>query len=88
MLGVFNVTWQSSQGSIFGLTVFIFILVVLITTFSTVFSAGTHRHEDVPLWSYFGRDVPHHNRTKIGRVRFLTYFISAMSDVHLTLKNI
>ena len=25
--------------------------------------AGTQRPEDVPLWSYFGRDVPDHNMT-------------------------
>ena len=44
------------------------------------FPAGTQRPEDVPLWPYFGRDVPDHNRTKIGRIRFLTYFSSAMSE--------
>ena len=45
--------------------------------------SGTQRPEDVPLWSYFGRDVLDHNRTKIGCIRFLTYFGSAMSDLHL-----
>ena len=43
--------------------------------------------EDVPLWSYFGRDVLDHNRTKTGPICFLTYFGSAMSDLHLTLGN-
>ena len=38
---------------------------------------------DVLLWSYFGRDVPDHNRTKIGRIRFLTYFDRAISDRQL-----
>ena len=33
--------------------------------------ASKQRPEDVPLWSYFGRDIPDHNRTKIGRFRFL-----------------
>ena len=55
--------------------------------FST-FPAGTQRPEDVPLWSYFGRDDPDHNRTKIGRIRFFTYFGSAMSDIHLASENI
>ena len=50
--------------------------------------AGTQRPKDVPLLSYFGRDVPDHNRTKIERNRFLTYFGSAMSDMHLTSQNI
>ena len=36
------------------------------------FPAGTRRPKDVPRWSYFGRDVPDHNRTKIGHIRFLT----------------
>ena len=34
--------------------------------------AGTQCPEDVPLWTYFGRDVPDNNRTKTGRIRFLT----------------
>ena len=38
------------------------------------YPAGTQRHEDVPLWFYFARDVPDYNRTKIERIRFLTYF--------------
>ena len=36
-----------------------------------------------PLCSYFRQDIPDHNRTKIGRISFLTYFCSAMSDMHL-----
>ena len=42
-----------------------------------VFPAGIQRLEEVPLWSYFGRDVPCHNRTKIRPIRFLTYFDSS-----------
>ena len=34
------------------------------------YPAGTQRPEDVPLWPYFGRDVPDGNKTKIGRIRF------------------
>ena len=49
--------------------------------------AGTQHSEDVPLWSFFGRDVPNLDRTKIGRIRFLTYFDSAMSDLHLASRN-
>ena len=49
---------------------------------------GTQRPEDVPLWSYFGRNVPDRNRTKIGHFRFLTYFGSAMYSVHLASGNI
>ena len=36
----------------------------------------------------FGWNVPDHNRTKIGRFRFLTYFGSAMYDMHLASGNI
>ena len=50
--------------------------------------AGTQRLEDVPLWSYFDRDVLDHNRTKIGRIRFSTCYGSAMSGMHLALGNI
>ena len=50
--------------------------------------AGTQCYEDVPLWSYFGRNVPDHNRTKIGCLRFLTYFGSAMYGMHLASGNI
>ena len=56
--------------------------------FTRKYPAGKQGHEDVPLWAYFDRDVPDHNRTKIGRIRFLTYFGSAMSDLHLTSQNI
>ena len=49
--------------------------------------ADAQRPEDVPLWSYFGREVPDHNRNKIARIRFLTCFGSAMSDLHLTSGN-
>ena len=52
------------------------------------FPAGTQRPEDVPLWPYFGRDVPDHSRTKTGRIRFLAYFGSALSDMHLASENI
>ena len=45
--------------------------------------ASTQRPEDVPLWPYLGRDAPDHNRTKIGRVIFLTYFGSTLSDTLL-----
>ena len=55
---------------------------------SCLLPAGTQRPEDVPLWPYFGQDVPDHNRTKIGHIRFLTYFGSAMSDMHLASGNI
>ena len=50
--------------------------------------AGTERPEDVPLWSFFGWDIPDHNWTKIGCIRVLTYFGSAMPDIHLTSENI
>ena len=48
---------------------------------------GTQWPEDVPLWSYFGWDVPDHNRTKIVCIKFLTYFGSAMSGMHLVSGN-
>ena len=50
--------------------------------------AGTQRPEDFPLWSCFGWNVPDHNRIKIGRFRFLTYFGSAMYGMHLASGNI
>ena len=50
--------------------------------------AGIQRPEDVPLWSYFRREVPDHNRTKIGCIRPLTYFGSAISGKHLASGNI
>ena len=49
--------------------------------------AVTKRPEDVPLWSYFSRDVPDYHRTKIGRIKFLTYFGSAISGMHLASGN-
>ena len=51
------------------------------------FPAGKQRPEDVPLWSYFGLDVWDHNMTKIGRFRFLAYFLSAMYGIHLASGN-
>ena len=50
--------------------------------------AGTQHLEDVLLWSNFVGDVSDQNRAKIGRIRFLTYFGSAMSDIHLASGNI
>ena len=41
-----------------------------------------------PLWSYFGRDFPDNNRTKIGPTRFLTFFGSTMSGMQLASGNI
>ena len=55
---------------------------------SCSYPTGTQRPEDVPLCSCFGRDVPNHNRTKIGRIRFLTSFASAMSGMYLASGNI
>ena len=52
------------------------------------YPAGTQRFEDVPLCFYFGRDVPNHNRTKIRRIRFLTYFGFAISGMYLASGNI
>ena len=36
--------------------------------------ADTQRPQDAPLWSYFGRDVLDHNRTKIGRITSFSLF--------------
>ena len=44
--------------------------------------------KDIPLWSCFGRKVPDHNKTKIGRARFLAFLGPAMPDIHLTSGNI
>ena len=52
-----------------------------------ILPAATQHPEDVLLWSYFGRYVQDHNRIKIGRVRFLTYLGSAMSDINLASGN-
>ena len=43
---------------------------------------GTKRPDDIHLWSYFGQDVSDHNRSKIGGIRFLTYFGSAIYTWH------
>ena len=48
--------------------------------------AGTQRLKDVRLWSYFGRNIPDHHLTKIEWIRFLTYFASVISDIHLASK--
>ena len=61
--------------------------VLNLTKNANIKPAGTQRPEDVPLWSYFGQDVPDHNRTKVGRIRFLTCFGSLMSDLHLASRN-
>ena len=62
--------------------------VFLFLIFRGISQGGTQRPKDVPLRSYFGQDVPNHNRTKIGRIRFLTYFVSAISGVHFASGNI
>ena len=49
--------------------------------------AGTQSCVDVPLWSYFGQNVPDHFRIKIVRITYLTYFGTTMSDKHLELGN-
>ena len=51
------------------------------------FSAGTQSSQDVSLWTYFGHDVPNHNMSKIGHIKVLTYFGSAMSDINLASGN-
>ena len=40
----------------------------------------TQHPKEVPLWSYFCWDALEHYRTKIGRIRFLTYFGSANTE--------
>ena len=50
--------------------------------------ASTQRPKDIPLWSYFGRDVPDHNSTKIPHFRFLNYFAAAMYGMRLAPRNI
>ena len=47
----------------------------------STYPAGTKRSEDAPLWFYFGPDVLDHNRTKIGRIWFATFFGSSVSDI-------
>ena len=49
---------------------------------------GTQLPDDVFLWSDFGRDVGEHNRIKVERIRLLTYFGSAISDIYLALAKI
>ena len=52
--------------------------------FPNINPADTRRPEDIPLWSYFGRDVLDLNMIEIGRIGFLTNFDSAVSsDIHL-----
>ena len=52
--------------------------------FTNINPADTRRPENIPLWSYFGRDVLDFNMIEIGRIVFLTNFDSAMSsDIHL-----
>ena len=36
-----------------------------------------------PSRFYFGRDIPDHKKIKMGLIRCLTYFGSAISDIHL-----
>ena len=50
--------------------------------------AGTQRLEDVPIWPYFVRGISNHSRTKIARIRFLTYFGYAMSGKYLASGNV
>ena len=52
------------------------------------YPADTQRPENAPLWSYFVRDVPDLNRTKIVRFKFLDYFGSAMYGMPLASGNI
>ena len=59
-----------------------FLIWKLLKYYSTLYPASTQRLEDVPLWSYFGRDVPDHFWTKIGRITYVTYFGTTMSDEH------
>ena len=56
--------------------------------YDSIYSAGTQRPKAVPIWSYFGQDALDYNRTKIGRIRFLTYFGLAMSGMHLAFRSI
>ena len=47
------------------------------------YPASTQPPKDIPLWSYFGRVVSDHVRTKIRRIKFLTYFGSVIAGMHL-----
>ena len=60
----------------------------LSATSSCYYTASTQRPEDVPLWPYFGRVFSDHIRTKIGRIKFLTYFGSVIPGMHLASENI
>ena len=45
------------------------------TLYETIsFPAGKQDPEDIPLWSYFGQDIPDHNRTKIKGIRLFNLF--------------
>ena len=50
--------------------------------------ADTKRPDDVPLRPNFGGYFPDHNRTKLGRIRFVTYIGSTMSHTHFESGNI
>ena len=52
------------------------------------YPASTQPPKDIPLWSYFGRVVSDHMRTKIGRIKFLIYFGSVIAGMHLASENI
>ena len=49
----------------------------------SLYQVDMHRHEEVSLLFYFGRDIPDHKKIKMGLIRCLTYFGSAISDIHL-----
>ena len=52
------------------------------------FAVTTQRPQDISWRYYFGREVSDHKRTKIGRIKFLVYFVSTMSDIPLELRKI
>ena len=52
------------------------------------YPVGTQRPKGVPQWSYSDWGVLDHNRTKIGCIRFLTYFGSTVSDIQLQSRKI
>ena len=51
--------------------------------FEIIQPTGTQRPINAHLCSYFDRDIPDHNRTKIGCIKSLTYFGFAMSGMDL-----
>ena len=53
-----------------------------------IIAAGRQSPDDVLLLSCFGPDVPDHNITKLALIRFLTYFNSTISDLHLASETI